>query len=241
MLGIIRTVYYLWGPEYLRGTALQYALLAAALITVFCGSMLAFMEKKLKKRLAYSTVSQVSYALFGIFCLCPAGLEGALLQVVFHGFSKVCLFLCAGAIIHQTGVEYVRDREGRFLLYGVGRTMPLILLPFAFASLSLVGIPPFGGFAGKWFLASGGFEAMGSLGWLGGAVLLISALLTAGYLFDIVSGAFFPGKSARLCPAAEPGPAMTLPVAILAVLLLALGVFTSGLTELFSALASGLM
>ena len=81
----------------LRGTWVQYMLIILALTTVFVGSMLAFKEKLLKKRLAYSSVSQVSYVLFGLFLMTPASVEGALLQVVFHAIAKNILFLCAGA------------------------------------------------------------------------------------------------------------------------------------------------
>lgn len=186
VLAIIRVVYYQFGPEFVAGTWVQKIVLALAIFTVFMGSMLAYQEKVLKKRLAYSTVSQVSYILFGLLLLNPDGFTGALLQVVFHAFAKNGLFLAAGCLVfyvHRTKVDQMR---------GVGKLLPVTMWVFAICSLSLIGIPPTGGFVSKWFLAQGGLE-FGWLGLVGVVVLMVSALLTAGYLLPIVTAAFFPG------------------------------------------------
>ncbi len=189
VLAIIRVVYYIVGPDFLRGTWVQYAWLTLALLTVFMGSMLAFREKVFKKRLAYSTVSQVSYILFGLAVLDPAGMEGALLHVVFHALIKSCLFLAAGAVIFKTGKNNVDQLEG------IGKKMPRMLWCYTFASLALVGIPPTCGFISKWYLAEGALNAdIGVFSWIGPAMLLLSALLTAGYLLTIVTNGFFPKK-----------------------------------------------
>ncbi len=104
VLGIIRVLYFVLSPDLLAGSWVQTALLTLSLITVFMGSMLAFREKLLKRRLAYSTVSQVSYVLFGLFCMDTGdAFTGAMLQVVCHALVKSVLFLCAGAIIYKTG------------------------------------------------------------------------------------------------------------------------------------------
>lgn len=102
VLAILRITYYMYGVDFLSGTWPQYVLLTLALCTVFVGSMLAYREKLLKRRLAYSTVSQVSYVLFGLFLFTPAGVLGALLQLVFHALAKDVLFLAAGAVIFAT-------------------------------------------------------------------------------------------------------------------------------------------
>ncbi|MBQ8934939.1 MAG: proton-conducting membrane transporter [Oscillospiraceae bacterium] len=228
VLGIIRSAYYVFGADTLRGTWVQTAMLVLALATVFMGSMLAYKEKLLKRRLAWSTVSQVSYALFGIFLFSSVGLTGALMQVVFHALSKTALFLSAGAIIHQTGKTKVAE------LTGVGKKMPLVFFSFAFAALSLVGIPPFAGFVSKWSLATGAMESVGPLGVAGAAVLLLSALLTAGYLFPIViHGCLDEGGFDRPL---EPGRKMTVPLLLLAVLLLLLGLFTGPLAAVLPAM-----
>ena len=114
VLAIIRVVFYIVGPEFLSGTWVQLVWMILTLVTVFMGSLLAYKEKVLKKRLAYSTVSQLSYILFGIALLNPVALTGSLLHVVFHAFIKIVLFLCAGAIIHETGCENVDELRGAF-------------------------------------------------------------------------------------------------------------------------------
>lgn len=235
VLGVIRTAYYLFGVELLAGSWVQKVLLALALATVFMGSMLAFKEEILKKRLAWSTVSQVSYALFGLFLFCPAGFGGALLQIVFHALSKVTLFLSAGAVIHATG--YTRVPQ----LKGIGKQMPAVLWCFAIASLSLVGIPPLGGFVSKWYLAQGSLEMLGGLGWLGAAVLLVSALLTAGYLFPIVSAGFFPGKNWPALPAIQSAPLSLAALILGCVGMAAFGLWPTGLLELFSGIAGSIL
>ncbi len=220
----IRIVYYIVGAETLRGTWVQYAWMVLALVTVFMGSMLAYMEPVLKKRLAYSTVSQVSYILFGLSLLTNAGMWGALLHMIYHAVAKCGLFLCAGAFITQTGCTRVDD------LRGVGKAMPVTTACFAAFGLSLVGIPPFSGFVSKWYLAIGAHDA-GMLALIGPAVLLISALLTAGYLFPpVVRGFFAPARP----DTAEAPAVMTLPLVVLAVLTLALGLASLPLLEILS-------
>lgn len=186
VLAIFRVIYFQFGMDFVSGSWAQTAGLGLAIFTVFMGSMLAFQEKNLKKRLAYSTVSQVSYILFGLLALTPEALSGALLQFVFHAVAKNGLFLAAGAVIFHTGLTRVDE------LRGVGRQLPGTLWGFTLCALSLIGIPPTAGFVSKWYLAQGGLE-LGTPGLVGVAVLMVSALLTAGYLLPIVTDAFFPG------------------------------------------------
>ena len=189
VLALIRVVYYLFGWSFLDGSWAQTAVLVLALITVFMGSSLALREDTLKKRLAYSTVSQVSYVIFGVMLFHPLALEGALFQAVFHAIAKNALFMATGAIIYQTHLTQVSQ------LRGVGGPYSVTMWCFTLASLSLVGIPPTGGFLSKWFLAEGVLAADGGpLAFWGIGVLMVSALLTAGYLLPIVVKAFFPGK-----------------------------------------------
>ena len=189
ILALIRVVYYLFGWPFLESTWAQTAVLVLSLITVFMGSSLALREDTLKKRLVYSTVSQVSYVIFGLMLFHPAALEGALFQAVFHAIAKNALFMATGAIIYQTHLTQVSQ------LRGIGGPYSITMWCFTLASLSLVGIPPTGGFISKWFLAEGALAAKdGPLAYWGIAVLMVSALLTAGYLLPIVVRAFFPGK-----------------------------------------------
>ena len=202
------------------------------------GSMLAYREKVLKKRLAYSTVSQLSYILFGIALLNPIGLTGSMLHMIAHAFIKCALFLCAGAIIFQTGITNVND------LKGIGKKMPLTIWCFTIVSLGLIGIPPTGGFISKWYLATGALDSgIAGFQYAGPIVLLISALLTAGYLLPVTIKGFFPGDDFDYdkLEKCEPGKWMTVPLVILAVLSVVIGMFPNGLLSYIQAIAAGLM
>lgn len=227
VLGIIRVLYYLFDPAFLSGTWVQRSFMILALITVFMGSLLAYREPVLKKRLAYSTVSQISYILFGLSAMNMTSVTGGVLHVLCHGFIKTALFLCAGAIIYQTGKTRVEE------LRGIGKEMPLLMWCYTIASLGLIGIPPTGGFISKWYLAlgalsvSGSFEGSSVMAYGGIAVLLISALLTAGYLLPITISGFFPGSGYDYgsLKKKEPEKLMIIPVLILTVLTVLLGLF----------------
>lgn len=228
VLGIIRAVYFLFGESFIRETWVQTAWMTLSLVTIFMGSMLAYREKMIKKRLAYSTVSQLSYILFGLALLQPQAMTGALLHVVFHAFIKSTLFLCAGAIIYKTGRTNVDD------MTGIGKEMPVTIWCYTFASLALIGIPPASGFISKWYLAEGSLlSGTGVFTWLGPVVLLISALLTAGYLLQITIKGFLPGTDYDYgsLQKREPNLWMIIPLIILAALSVGLGIFPNPLTE----------
>jgi len=226
VLGIIRTVYFVYGKDFVKGSSVQQIWMIITLVTVFMGSMLAFREDGLKKRLAYSTVSQVSYILFGLSTFTDMGYKGAILQVMAHGFVKCGLFLCAGAIIYKTGKTKVSQ------LRGIGKQMPVTMVCYTILSLSLIGIPPTGGFAAKWYLAIGALESgVSVMDWLGPVILLVSALLTAGYLLPISMRGFFPGSEADengeipQYEKDEPNALMTVPIIVLTVLAVLTGLF----------------
>ena len=237
VLGIIRVIYYLVGVEFLRGTWVQITWLILAILTVFLGSMLAFKEGVFKKRLAYSTVSQVSYVLFGLFTMTSSGMSGALLHIIFHSIIKNTLFMTAGAIIYKTGKTKVAE------LTGIGKQMPVTMWCYTIVSMGLIGIPPTCGFISKWYLAQGGLSLPFGWNWVGPAVLLISAILTAGYLFSIVIRGFFPGHEVKRedLPKAEPTWIMLAPMAVLAGLCLLLGMFPGPLTSFVSGIAATLL
>ncbi|WP_409969555.1 proton-conducting transporter membrane subunit [Bengtsoniella intestinalis] len=184
ILAMLRGVYYIVGAELIAGSLVQHIILGLSLVTILLGSTLAYKENVLKTRLAYSTVSQVSYVIFGIFLLNPTALTGALLHVIAHAMAKNGLFLFAGTVIHETGCKTVDA------LVGYGATMKKTFTLFLVASLSLVGVPATAGFVSKWYLVTGALE-LGTWGLIGVSVILISALLTAGYLLTIAVKAFF--------------------------------------------------
>ena len=222
VFGVMRVVYYLFGVNILRGTWVQYTWIALTLITVFFGSMMAYREKVFKKRLAYSTVSQVSYILFGMSLMHPTALTGSLLHILFHAVIKSALFMSAGAVIYKCGIERVDEMRG------IGKKMPRIMWCFTLCSLALIGIPPASGFISKWYLATGSLATeIPVVSWLGPVVLLVSALLTAGYLLPIAIEGFFPGPDFDYehLEKKDPTKQMLVPIMILAGLAILLGVF----------------
>lgn len=237
-LAIIRVVYYIFGADFLKGSRMQTAWICLTLITIFMGSMLAYREPVLKKRLAYSTVSQLSYILFGLAVMDESALTGSLLHVLAHGFIKAVLFLCAGAIIYTTGKTRVDE------LRGIGKEMPLTMWCYTIASLGLIGIPPTGGFISKWYLAIGSFKSgLPVLDVLGPIILLVSALLTAGYLLPLTIQGFFPGADYDYSKLQkrEPSGLMTIPILILTILSVLIGLFPNLITDYLTAIVSAVL
>ncbi|MBN1777042.1 MAG: proton-conducting membrane transporter [Clostridiales bacterium] len=221
VLCIFRVIYFAAGTEAMRGSWVQTALLSLSLLTVLIGSAQALRQKHIKRRLAYSTVSQISYILFGLFLLQSAAAEGALLHTVFHSVMKTCLFLCAGALIVYGGTADVDEMRG------IGKIMPVTMWCFTVAGVGLVGIPPLSGFLSKWVLARGAVQSgMPVFYWLGPVVLLVSALLTAGYIAPVVLTAFFPGDAAVSLRARRAPVGMIVPLCILAALALLFGLYS---------------
>ncbi|MBE6759708.1 MAG: proton-conducting membrane transporter [Ruminococcaceae bacterium] len=232
VLAIVRILYYVVGVDFVKGTWVQITLLSLSLFTVLMGSLMAYRERNLKKRLAFSTVSQISYILTSLFIFSAEGVQGALLHTVFHAAVKTCLFLGAGALIYCTGKTAADEYKG------MGRKMPVVMWSFALASVTLIGIPPTGGFWSKWAMASAALDsAPGFFSWLIPVVLLISALLTAGYLMPVVIDAFFPGEQAPAVKRSE-SPMMWAPMAVLAAVCVLLGMFSGGLAGFTQGLAS---
>ena len=238
VLAICRVVFFTFGADFIRGTWVQYTWMGLTLLTVFMGSMLAFKEDLLKKRLAYSSVSQVSYVLFGLSTLTVTGMTGSFLHVIGHSVVKDMLFMCAGAIIYKTHFTYVHE------LKGIGKRMPIVMWCWTIGGLSLVGVPPCAGFISKWFLATGSLETgIPVFSWLGPVVLLTSAFLTAGYLITVSISAFLPGADFdySTVQSAEPNKFMTIPLIILAVLAVVLGMFATPFVNFFNGIANTLL
>lgn len=232
---ILRITFYVFGPDLLRGTYAQYILMTFSIVTIIFGSAMALKEQHMKRRLAYSTVSNLSYLVFGISLMTTDGLTGTLTHMFAHGVIKITLFFCAGAILCKTGLEYVHD------LRGLGKRMPITFFCFTVGSAAIVGIPPLPGFIGKWNLATAAVKEGSILAYCGVAALIISAILTALYMFLIVFKACFPSKEKfeegkRKC---EAGKCMTVPLVLLCVIMLVLGLFGGPLTDLLREIARG--
>jgi len=182
VFGIVRTVCYVYGIDLMSELGLGIILVSLAAFTMIVASLFAIAQDNLKRRLAYSTISQLSYIIFGVALLNPMGVEGAMLHIPFHGFMKITLFMCAGAILVVTGKRNISE------MGGIGRTMPVTMVAFTIGALGMSGIPPVCGLISKWFLCLGTLDAH-ALPLL--AVLMISSLLDIVYFFPIIYTAFF--------------------------------------------------
>lgn len=233
----IRLTYYCFGTDFLRGTWAQYVVMIFTMITIVYGCARAVKETHLKRRLAYSTVSNLSYILFAVTIMTPAGMVGALSHMAFHAVMKICSFFCAGSIIHQTERTYVHQLDG------LGRKMPWVFGIFTVSSLALMGVPGLCGFISKWNIATAAFESGNNLAVAGVGCLLVSAFLTAIYMMSIVIRAFFPSKDfdySTVNGIKDPTWMMILPLFIFAVAMIIMGVYSQPLTNLFIQVAQGL-
>jgi len=187
--GIIRTVEDVYGLALVADLGLRAPLIAVAGWTVVIGSLLALRERHLKRRLAYSTVSQVSYIVLGIAVGGLLATSGGMVHLVHQGLMKVTLFFCAGIFGLSLGVSRIDQLDG------LGRRMPWASAAFTVAALGMIGLPPLVGFVSKWYLAAGALAA-GLPGVL--AVLIASALLNAAYFLPLVRRLWLnpPGKLA---------------------------------------------
>ncbi len=231
---IIRMTYYSFGADFLRGTWAQYTVMAATIITIVYGCTRALKETHFKRRLAYSTISNLSYILFGCALMTPLGMAGAITHLVFHALMKITSFFCAGAVMHQTERNYVYELDG------LGKQMPKTFVIFTISSLALMGVPGFAGFISKWTLAQAAVESKNPLAYVGVAALLISALLTAIYMLSVVFRAFWPGKDfdmKQVATCSDPNWVMIVPLAIFAFVILLFGLYSIPFTEFFAQVA----
>lgn len=211
---VMRVTYYSFGTELLRGTWAQTVVLVLCIFTIVYGCSRALKETHLKRRLAWSTVSNLSYILFGAALMTPLGFVGALSHMIFHATMKICSFFCAGAVIYKTGRNYIHELDG------FGRKMPKVFVIFTISGLALMGVPGLCGFVSKWNLAKAAVESRNPLAYVGIAALLVSALLTAIYMMSISVRAFFPGRGfdySRISDVEDPNWLMLLPLVLFVV------------------------
>ena len=233
---ILRLTYYSFGADFLRGTWAQYLLMGIVMFTIVYGCSRAVKETHLKRRLAYSTISNLSYILFGAVIMTPLGMVGALTHMAFHAFMKICSFFCAGAIMHQTEKHYIHELDG------LGKKMPWVFGIFTVSSLALMGVPGLAGFISKWNLARAAVESGNKMAYFGIGCLLISALLTAIYMLSIVVRAFFPPQDfdeKTIEGFSDPNWKMLLPLFVFAAVIIAFGLFSSPLVKFFEDVAGG--
>jgi multicomponent Na+:H+ antiporter subunit D len=188
----LRIILQVYGIDLMHQLHLGVITIYFVSITIIVGSLFALAQDNLKARLAYSTVAQLSYIVLGAALLSPEGILGGVIHIVMHGFGKITLFFCAGAILVATGKKNISEMKG------LGKQMPVTMMAFFIGALSIIGLPPLGGFISKWNLVLGSLEA-GQIPIL--VVLLTSSLLNAAYFLPIVYQAFF----AKANPGGNPG------------------------------------
>jgi len=189
VFSIVRILTGVFGTELLGQFDLGVVVCAIASVTIIVASLIALSQDNLKRMLAFSTIGQLSYIILGVGLLSPKGVTGGLLHIAMHAFGKITLFFCAGAIFVATGKRNISE------MVGIGRRMPWTMGAFFLGSLSIIGLPPTGGFLSKWYLVLGTLEA-DQITFL--FVLLGSSLLNAAYFMPVVYRAFFPPPGAAM-------------------------------------------
>ncbi len=235
---VLRVIYYSFGADFLADTWAQTVALLLACVTIVFGSSMAVKEQHLKRRLAWSTISNLSYMLMGAALMSPVGMVGSLTHMVMHGVTKITLFYCAGAILVRTGKEYIQD------VRGYGKLMPVTCAAFVIAGMSLVGTPPLSGFVSKFNLLTAAADA-GALGVIAIAALIISAILTAIYLFTVVGPMYFRPLNADMAHLADtnrdPNWMMLVPFVLLIAAVIGLGLWGGPLVSFLKDVATGVV
>ena len=238
IFAIMRMTYYNFGADFLYGTTVQYVGLSLVIFTAVFAAVLAVRERHFKRRLAYSTVSNLSYILTGVLLMTEAGFAAGLCHMIFHAVMKLNSFLCAGAFIKQTGRAYIYEIDG------IGKKMPVTFACYTVSALALTGIPPLCGFVSKWQLVSACVDAKTTLAYIGGVGLIAAALLTAIYMLSVSVRAFFPRSDRILSDDSgirEAPALMLIPMILFAFLCVALGIASAPVTELCRNIVGGLI
>jgi len=240
--GLLRVIFHVFSVDLMRSGGWDTILGVLAVITVLLGSAVALTQTDIKRRLAYSSISQLGYILLGMSILNDNAITGAVFHIFSHAFMKSILFLAAGAVIWKTGIRKIAD------MHGIGRKMPVTMGCFSVAALAMIGIPPLNGFLSKWTLSLGALDEGMPFYVL---VLLISSLLNALYYLPIIIPAFFdvPGGGDHgigdqheiKFNIQEAAPGMLSPMVILAICTLIFGLTPNNIVFILSRLTSAFL
>lgn len=229
VFAVLRVIYYQFGAARLNGTWAQTFALTLSAMTILYGAYMAVRETHVKRKLAYSTVSNLGYMLLGASLMTSSGMLGSLMHMVCHSLMKILLFYCVGAIMIRTGRTQMRQMNG------LAKKMPCIFAAFTFGAIALMGIPPLCGFASKYYLITASVEFGGVWAWIGTISLLLSSLMTAIYTLSMLLPAFFLSFDESAGPALEskcdPTWRMLVPLAIIALAIALLGVHSAPLVD----------
>ena len=227
VFAVVRETYFVFDLNQLTGSWAQYAALALSGFTIAYGAIRAARCVHFKRRLAWSTVSNLSYMLFACALMTDAGFTGALAHMVFHGLIKIVLFFCAGAVMIKTGHSYIYETRG------LASKMPVTFAAFTVAGLALIGVPPLCGFTSKLLIITAAFNNGSVFGMFGAVCLIISAILTAVYIMSIVLPAYFiksPGENT------DPGIRIKAVLIMLCAAIIIVSAFGGKLTGLLQAI-----
>lgn len=238
IFAITRITYYIFGANAVKLTGANRYLIIFVIISILMGSFLALHQKNLKRRLAYSTISQLGYILLGILILNKNAFTGAMMHLLNHAVIKITLFFCVGTIMFTTGKTKITE------INGIGKSMPITMLCFTISAISLIGIPPTNGFISKWLLAEGSLmEGKAAFP----VILLVSALLTALYLLPISTAAFFKKDDTEIAEIKEiketkEAPIkMLIPIVSITAITIFLGLFPNHVLNFLRDIASEVM
>lgn len=227
--GIIRVCFNVFGTDLMRELGVYVVMAVLACITIVVASVFALTQDNLKRRLAYSSIGQVSYIILGLAMLAHDGALGGVMHLTHHALMKGCLFLCAGVILVKTGKKNISE------MAGIGYQLPITMICFSVCALAMMGTPPSVGFITKWLLGSGALEA-GLPVYI--VILLVSALLNAAYFLPIIYIAFFRWEGdeleehgerhhPKLVFGKEADHKLVIPVVVLAVLVVVVGIWSN--------------
>lgn len=236
---VMRMTWYVFGPEVMKGTRTHIFCLMISAFSLLFAAVMAVKERHFKRKLAFSTASNLSYMLLGTMLMTQGGFVGGMAHLLFHGVIKMALFLCAGAFMHMSGREYVYELEG------AGRRMPVTFACYTIGALSLIGIPPLCGFFSKWELLAGCAEEGSVWGLIGAGSLIVSAFLCAVYTLTVSARAYFPSEGkdrfAKEGSLKEAGPRMLIPIVLFTAADLALGLMPGPVLSFLRQIAGGIL
>lgn len=220
----MKVVYRVYGVEIVEALNVFPVIFATGVLSMMMGSVLALVQKDIKKMIAYSSVAQMGYIFAGIGLGTTLGFMGAIFHIIAHAVTKSCLFLTAGKAMHETGIRDVTQ------YHGIGRRLPVVMGVFAIAGLSMIGIPPSMGFSSKWNLAVSALHS--DKVWMV-VYLTISALLNMGYYMPIIIRSFFAEERKQLPKEISVDPDYTyIPMVILGSLVIIFGIYSNTLLDL---------
>ena len=237
VFSVMRFLYQAVGAEAVRQMAVWPVMTGLSALTILYAAVMAVREQHLKRRLAWSTVSNLSYMLFGLSLMTADGMKAGLSHMMFHGLMKIVLFFCVGSVMTRTARTQVWQARG------LGKKMPFTFLCFTLSGVSLLGVPPLGGFVSKYALVSAAFAENTVFSIAGAVAILLGAVLTAVYIFTIAYPAFFMAFKPIEGEAepADPGPCMKASLLLLCALLLAASVFAGPIMGYLTKLTGGVI